>query len=82
MARGCPVIAANVTALPEVVADAGVLVDPEDQAAWTTELLRLLDDEGHHAALVAAGRARAAQYSAVASAEALLAAYREVLSGT
>jgi alpha-1,3-rhamnosyl/mannosyltransferase len=82
MARGCPVVAADATALPEVVADAGVLVDPDDQDAWTTELLRLLDDEGHHAALVTAGRARAAQFSAVASAEALLKAYREVLRGT
>jgi glycosyltransferase involved in cell wall biosynthesis len=82
MARGCPVVAADSTALPEVVGDAGVLVDADDQAAWTTELLRLLDDDEHHARLVAAGRARAAQFSAVASAEALLAAYHEVLSGS
>ncbi len=82
MARGCPVVAADTTALPEVVADAGVLVDPDDVDAWTVELLRLLDDDAHHAALVAAGRARAAQFSAVASAEALLKAYREVLDGT
>ena len=33
MARGCPVIAADATALPEVVGDAGVLVDPDDAEA-------------------------------------------------
>jgi alpha-1,3-rhamnosyl/mannosyltransferase len=82
MARGCPVIAAETTALPEVVGDAGVLVDPDDVEAWSRELLRLLDDPEHHAALVKAGHERAAQYSAVASAEALLRAYREVLSGS
>jgi alpha-1,3-rhamnosyl/mannosyltransferase len=82
MAGGCPVIAAETTALPEVVGDAGVLVDPDDVEAWSRELLRLLDDPEHHAALVKAGHERAAQYSAVASAEALLRAYREVLSGS
>ncbi|MCB0310755.1 MAG: glycosyltransferase family 4 protein, partial [Bdellovibrionales bacterium] len=30
MAHGCPVIAGNVTALPEVVGDAGILIDPEN----------------------------------------------------
>jgi alpha-1,3-rhamnosyl/mannosyltransferase len=82
MARGCPVIAANTTALPEVVGDAGVLVDPDDEQAWSRELLRLLDDPAHHARLVESGRKRAEQFSAVASAEALLRAYREVLSGS
>jgi alpha-1,3-rhamnosyl/mannosyltransferase len=66
MARGCPVIAADATALPEVVGDAGVLVEPDDQEAWATELLRLLDDPEHHARLVAAGLERAGQFSAVA----------------
>lgn len=82
MARGCPVVAADTTALPEVVADAGALIDPDDLGAWADELVRVIDDDEHHAALVAAGLDRAAAYSAVASAEALLAAYREVLATT
>ncbi len=80
MARGCPVIAADSTALPEVVGDAGVLIDADDVEAWSREITRLLEDEAHHADLVARGHQRAARFSAVASAEALLAAYREVLS--
>ena len=80
MARGCPVIAADNTALPEVVGDAGVLIDADDTEAWSKELVRLLEDEGHHADLVARGRERASTFTAVASAEALLRAYREVLS--
>lgn len=80
MARGCPVVAADTTALPEVVGDAGVLVAPDDLDAWARELLALIDDDAHHAAYVARGLERAAAFSAVASAEALLAAYREVLA--
>ncbi len=80
MARGCPVIAADNTALPEVVGDAGVLIDADDTEAWSKELVRLLEDEAHHADLVARGRERASAFTAVASAEALLRAYREVLS--
>ena len=30
MAGGCPVVTSNVSSLPEVVGDAGVLVDPND----------------------------------------------------
>ena len=32
MAVGTPVVASNVTALPELVGDAGLLVDPDDPA--------------------------------------------------
>jgi len=73
-------IASNEPILRQVLADAGVLIDADAVESWTREIVRLLEDEAHHADLVARGHARAAQFSAVASAEALLAAYREVLS--
>jgi glycosyltransferase involved in cell wall biosynthesis len=76
MARGCPVVAANVTALPEVVAGAGLLVDPDDVEAWSAAMTRLLTDYGARAALVDAGRRRAAEMSSVETARRLLAAYR------
>ena len=34
MRRGCPVVAARATALPEVVGDGGELVDPDDVDGW------------------------------------------------
>ncbi len=34
MRRGCPVVAARATALPEVVGDAATLVDPDDIDGW------------------------------------------------
>ncbi len=76
MAGGAPVVAADATALPEVVGDAGLLVDPDDVAGWVTALSRVLDDEDLRRSLVAAGRARAATFTNEAGAEDLASAYR------
>jgi alpha-1,3-rhamnosyl/mannosyltransferase len=80
MARGCPVIAADSTALPEVVGDAGLLVDGHDIEAWTTTMLRLLEDTNLRDQLRQAGFVRARSYSWPASAERLLAIYRKEAS--
>lgn len=42
MACGCPVLAANNTALPEVVGDAGVFFDPFDENAMVDRLRKFL----------------------------------------
>jgi glycosyltransferase involved in cell wall biosynthesis len=42
MAAGAPVIAARTTSLPEVVEDAGMLLDPADGAAWRDALITTL----------------------------------------
>lgn len=59
MAMGCPVIASNRTALPEVVGDAGILLDPDDVDGWAEAMLRLLADESLRRGLTAAGEERA-----------------------
>jgi glycosyltransferase involved in cell wall biosynthesis len=76
MAAGCPVIAADATALPEVAGGAAVLVDPSAVDAWTAALARLLDDDAERDRLAAAGRRRAGELTAAASARSLLGAYR------
>ncbi|OQA32742.1 MAG: GDP-mannose-dependent alpha-(1-6)-phosphatidylinositol monomannoside mannosyltransferase [Betaproteobacteria bacterium ADurb.Bin341] len=38
MACGCPVIASSGTSIPEVVGDAGTLLDPNNDLLWTTAL--------------------------------------------
>ena len=78
MAAGCAVVAADATALPEVVGDAGLLVDPHDVAGWSSALVRLVSEPAERAELVALGLARAATFTARRSAEALLSAYRLV----
>ena len=76
MAVGCPVIASSATALPEVVGDAGLLVDPDDVAGWTDAMLRLLDDGTLRARLIAAGRERTRGLTPNETARRLVAAYR------
>lgn len=59
MATGLPVIASRVGGIPEVVGDAGILVEPDDPDALAAELRRLADDPAHRTALGRAARARA-----------------------
>jgi alpha-1,3-rhamnosyl/mannosyltransferase len=77
MVNGAAVVAADVTALPEVVGDAGVLVGPDDVEGWAAAIRGLLDDPGERARLGAVGRARCAvRYSWAANATALADVYR------
>ena len=63
MACGTPVVTSSTSAIPEVVGEAGVLVDPGDEAALAAALLALWRDPARQAALRAAGLARAARFS-------------------
>jgi glycosyltransferase involved in cell wall biosynthesis len=47
MACGTPVICTNVSSLPEVVGDAGIMVDPHDDTALLLALKCLIDDEAY-----------------------------------
>lgn len=75
MARGCPVIAADATALPETVSGAGLLADPDDAESWAAAMNALLGDSDQRAGLVQAGLARAAEFDGGAAAAALGRAY-------
>ena len=75
MAAGCPVVASNVTALPEAVGDAGILVDPDDITAWTDAVRQVLDDPAVSAGLRNRGYRRAAAFTAETTAAALRLAY-------
>jgi alpha-1,3-rhamnosyl/mannosyltransferase len=63
MACGVPVIASRTSSIPEVVADAAVLLDPDDLEGWSAALERVAADQDHAAALRQAGRRRAAAFS-------------------
>jgi glycosyltransferase involved in cell wall biosynthesis len=76
MTVGLPVIASNRGALPEVVGDGGILVDPEDVPAIADAIERVLSDDTLRRSLAAKGAARAENFSWDASADALYEAYR------
>ena len=79
MSRGCPVVAADVTALPEVVGDAGILLPPDEPEEWSRVMLELLANPRRGQALAAAGRNRVAHYTWSRSADALRGAYAKAL---
>jgi glycosyltransferase involved in cell wall biosynthesis len=79
MACGAPVVAANRGALPEVVGDAGLLVDPTDVDALREAMYTLAGQDPLRAALRARGLARARAFSWRHVAEATVAVYREAL---
>ena len=55
MQLGVPVICSNRTALPEVIGDAGLLVDPDDRSGIVACMNRLLEDEKLREELIAKG---------------------------
>jgi alpha-1,3-rhamnosyl/mannosyltransferase len=63
MACGTPVLAANTSAMTEVIADAGLLVDPYDIDAIASGLTRLLGDEDLRSDLARKGIQRAASFT-------------------
>jgi glycosyltransferase involved in cell wall biosynthesis len=79
MARGCPVVAARATALPEAGADAALYFDPLDERDMAAKIRRVLEDADLRASLVERGRRRAAELSWEETAERTLAVYRELL---
>lgn len=80
MTIGLPVVAAARGSLPEVVADAGLLVDANDQDALADAMRRLLDDASLRRDLVERGLLRARRFDWNASAGSLLDAFRAAIT--
>jgi alpha-1,3-rhamnosyl/mannosyltransferase len=76
MALGAPIVCSDATCLPEVAGDAAVVL-PLEHEAWAGALDTVAE---RRAELVAAGRARAAEFTARRSGEAIAAVYDEVLA--
>jgi alpha-1,3-rhamnosyl/mannosyltransferase len=75
MLAGLPVVASNVSSLPELVGDTGVLVRPDDPSALALGVARALDAPS----LGAAGRTRArAEFSVARMADRTAALYRSL----
>lgn len=81
LAARCPVIAADATALREVVGSAGVLVDPDDVTAWASALDGALSTVDYRTSRAEAGLLVARRYSDETIAASLVAVYREAASG-
>jgi len=80
MACGTPVIASNVASMPEVLGDAGILIDPADEGAWTQALLDLLSEGETRVHLREAGLRRAGEFTWERTARLTLDVYRRALA--
>jgi len=79
MTLGVPVVAANRGALPEVLGDAGPLVDPDDPSAIAGAIARLLEDDSYASACTAKGVLRARQFNWTRTAQLVYDAYRQAI---
>ncbi|MGB3904523.1 MAG: glycosyltransferase family 1 protein [Anaerolineae bacterium] len=79
MACGVPVVASNISSLPEIVGEAGVLVDPTDTDELASSMADLLGDRERRLELRAAGLARAGWFSWERAAQETLGVYEGAL---
>jgi glycosyltransferase involved in cell wall biosynthesis len=80
MTIGLPVVASNRGALPEVIGDAGPLLDPEQTGAFAEAMEHVLTDHAYAELCVARGLERARRFTWAASASTLIRAYREAVA--
>jgi glycosyltransferase involved in cell wall biosynthesis len=77
MACGTPVVASSATAIPEVVGEAGLLVEPRDPRAMAEALQAVLSRPGLAAELREQGLRRAGEFSWAETARQTVAVYQE-----
>lgn len=82
MVAGTPVVASNVSALPEVLGDAAMFVNPDNVFDISRGIHEVLLDTETRASLVEKGYEQAAKYSWSTAAEQVLEIYRNVARGS
>jgi glycosyltransferase involved in cell wall biosynthesis len=75
MSAGVPVVVSNRGALPEVVGDAGLFIDPDDPESLTAALERITSDRDLRASLALRGLDRARQFTWAQTAREIRRAY-------
>ena len=78
MACGAPVVGSNATSIPEVVGEAGLLVDPRDPDALAAALVRVLEEPGLADDLRRRGLERAREFTWERTAAAFAALFEEL----
>jgi glycosyltransferase involved in cell wall biosynthesis len=63
MSCGCPTITSNLSSLPEVIGDAGIMIDPYNVEQIAEELKRVLEDHGLAEDMLVRGLSRANLFS-------------------
>ncbi len=71
MHSGVPVISSNVSSLPEVTGEAGILIDPNSVEALTTAMVKMASDSAFRQQLIEKGKEQKQQFDWDRSAEAV-----------
>jgi len=79
MACGIPIIASNLTSIPEVVGDAGILINPYDIDELSSEMFHIFEDEAFRNTLRKKSLLRSSEFNWSKTAENTLVAYRNTL---
>jgi alpha-1,3-rhamnosyl/mannosyltransferase len=80
MACGTPVICSNVSTLPEVVGDAGILIDPSDEVGLRERMYALTEDKKLWADLSSRARERSLRFTWKNCAQRTIDVYKSVIS--
>jgi len=78
MACGCPVITSNTSSLPEVVGQAGIMVNPHDVKELANTMYTVLTDEGLRTTMIERGLQQAKKFNWNISAKRLLYEYQSI----
>ena len=79
---GSPLVASNVTSIPEVAGDAAILLDPHDALAWGDAMVRLVRDPVARRVLVEAGERNLLRFDPKEVGQRVLRVYREAAGET
>jgi glycosyltransferase involved in cell wall biosynthesis len=79
MACGIPVISSNASSMPEVVGEAGLLIDPADESLWAEKLLLLFRDAELRRTFARLGLERSRIFTWQQTATRTMDVYRDVL---
>jgi len=80
MACGTPVVVSNRSSLPEAAGETGILVPPQDIAAWQQALAQVIHDPTWREVAGAAARERSLQFSWSTTAAQTILSYQKALS--
>jgi glycosyltransferase involved in cell wall biosynthesis len=81
MACGCPVVTSITSSLPEVVGEAGIMVNPYDTGGLAQAMRRVLTDDKLRDDMVRKGLEQAKKFSWEKAAEQTLEVYNKVAGG-
>ena len=80
MASGVPVVSSNTSSLPEVVAEAGILLSPRNESEWVKALERINRDRELRSRMIEKSKSQAKNFSWEKTARKTIGVYRKALN--